>query len=145
MSSNLAKMELIQYDLYFLLISVFASLNMIRSILEKLILDTQGQITMKSAVASCRNSKSSTLLRLSLLPARKKKIRPKMMALLRLVTTFSHCKSKKHTKIKGNEAIRIQIQASKQNEKQLQEVKIQVNRVSSCFPKGHSATKTELK
>ena len=40
--------------------------------------DAQGQLTQKSAVEFCRNSNSSKLLRLSLLPARMKKIQSKM-------------------------------------------------------------------
>ena len=39
--------------------------------------DAKGQITLKSAMASCRNSNSSELLWLVLLPAKMKKIRQK--------------------------------------------------------------------
>ena len=43
--------------------------------------DAQGQLTPKSAVEFCRNSISSKLLYLSLLPARMKKIQSKMKEL----------------------------------------------------------------
>ena len=43
--------------------------------------DAQGQLTMKSAKESCRNSNPSMLLWLTLLPARKKKILWKIKAL----------------------------------------------------------------
>ena len=43
--------------------------------------DTQGQLTPKSVVEFRRNSKSSKLLLLSLLPARMKKIQSKMKEL----------------------------------------------------------------
>ena len=43
--------------------------------------DAQGQITPRSVVESRRNSNSSKLLLLSLLPARMKKIQSKMKAL----------------------------------------------------------------
>ena len=43
--------------------------------------DAQGQLTPKSVMESCRNSNSSKLLLLSLLPAKMKKIHPKMKAL----------------------------------------------------------------
>ena len=54
--------------------------------------DTQGQITLKSAMESCRNSNSSELLWLVLLPARMKKIHPKMKV-LEWSQHFSHYKS----------------------------------------------------
>ena len=40
--------------------------------------DTQGQLTPKSVMEFCRNSKSPKLLWLALLPARMKKIQSKM-------------------------------------------------------------------
>ena len=43
--------------------------------------DAQGQLTPKSVVEFCRNSNSSKLLWLSLLPARMKKIQSKVKAL----------------------------------------------------------------
>ena len=43
--------------------------------------DAQGQLTFKSVLNSCRNSNSSELLWLVLLPARMKKIHPKMKVL----------------------------------------------------------------
>ena len=43
--------------------------------------DAQGQITPKSAMETCQNSKSSKILWLVLLPARMKKIRSKKKAL----------------------------------------------------------------
>ena len=43
--------------------------------------DDQGQLTPKSVMESCQNSNSSKLLWLVLLPARMKKIHPKMKAL----------------------------------------------------------------
>ena len=43
--------------------------------------DAQGQITPKSAIEYCRNSNSSKLLQLVLLPARIKKTHPKMKVL----------------------------------------------------------------
>ena len=43
--------------------------------------DAQGQLTPKSAVEFCRNSNSSKLLKLSLLPERMKKIQSKMKEL----------------------------------------------------------------
>ena len=43
--------------------------------------DTQGQLTPKSVIESCRNSNSSELLWLGLLSARMKKIHPKMKVL----------------------------------------------------------------
>ena len=43
--------------------------------------DAQGQLTPKSVMESCRNSISSELLWLVLLPARMKKIHPKMKEL----------------------------------------------------------------
>ena len=43
--------------------------------------DAQGQLTPKSVMESCRNSNSSELLWLVLLPARMKKIYPKMKVL----------------------------------------------------------------
>ena len=43
--------------------------------------DAHGQLTPKSAVEFCRNSSSSKLLKLSLLPARMKKIQSKMKEL----------------------------------------------------------------
>ena len=43
--------------------------------------DTQGQLTPKSALESCRNSNPSKLIWLTLLPARMKKIHWKMKAL----------------------------------------------------------------
>ena len=43
--------------------------------------DAQGQLTPKSVMESCRNSNSSELLWLVLLPARIKKIYPKMKVL----------------------------------------------------------------
>ena len=49
--------------------------------------DAQGQLTPKSGMESCRNSNSSKLLWLVLLPARMKKIHT------RVVTTSSHYKS----------------------------------------------------
>ena len=49
--------------------------------------DAQGQLTLKSEMASCQNSNSSKLLWLVLLPARMKKIHT------RVVTTSSHYKS----------------------------------------------------
>ena len=55
--------------------------------------DTQGQITPKSVMESCRNSISSKLLWLVLLSARVKKIPPKMMV-LGWSQHFSHYKSK---------------------------------------------------
>ena len=42
--------------------------------------DTQGQLTQKSEMDSCRNSNSSKLLWVILLPSRIKKIHPKMKA-----------------------------------------------------------------
>ena len=42
--------------------------------------DAQGQLTPKSVMESCRNSNSSKLLLLSLLPARMKKMHPKNIA-----------------------------------------------------------------
>ena len=43
--------------------------------------DAQGQLTLKSVMESCKNSKSTKLLLMVLLPARMKKIHPKMKAL----------------------------------------------------------------
>ena len=43
--------------------------------------DAQGQLTPKSVMESCRNSNSSKLLWLALLPTRTKKIQLKMKAL----------------------------------------------------------------
>ena len=43
--------------------------------------DAQGQLTPKLAMESCRNINLSKLLLLSLVPARMKKIHPKMKAL----------------------------------------------------------------
>ena len=43
--------------------------------------DAQGQLTPKSEIESCRNSNSSELLCLVLLPARMKKIHSKMKVL----------------------------------------------------------------
>ena len=54
--------------------------------------DAQGQLTRKSVMDSCRNSNSSKILWLVLLPARMKKIHPKMKA-LELLQHFSHYKS----------------------------------------------------
>ena len=54
--------------------------------------DTQGQLTPKSVMESCRNSNSSELLWLVLLPARKKKIHSKMKV-LEWSQHFSHYKS----------------------------------------------------
>ena len=54
--------------------------------------DTQGQLTPKSVMESCRNSNSSDLLWLVLLSARMKKIHPKMTA-LEWSQYFSHYKS----------------------------------------------------
>ena len=44
-------------------------------------LDAQGQLTSKSVMESCRNSNSFEFLWLVLLPARMKKINPKMKEL----------------------------------------------------------------
>ena len=52
--------------------------------------DTQVQITPTSVMESCQNSDSSKLLWLVLLPARIKKIHPKMKA-LEWSQHFSHC------------------------------------------------------
>ena len=49
--------------------------------------DTHGQLTPKSGMESCRNSNSSKLLWLILLPARMKNIHPKNEG-TRVVTTF---------------------------------------------------------
>ena len=54
--------------------------------------DTQGQLTPKSVMESCRNSNSSELLWLVLLSARMKKIHPKMKV-LEWSQHFSHYKS----------------------------------------------------
>ena len=54
--------------------------------------DTQGQLTPKSSMESCRNSNSSELLWLVLLSARMKKIHPKMKV-LEWSQHFSHYKS----------------------------------------------------
>ena len=54
--------------------------------------DTQGQLTPKSAMESCRNSNSSELLWLVLLSARMKKILVKMKV-LEWLQHFSHYKS----------------------------------------------------
>ena len=54
--------------------------------------DAQGQISQKSAMESCRNSNSSELLWLVLLPARMQKIYPKMKV-LEWSQHFSHNKS----------------------------------------------------
>ena len=54
--------------------------------------DTQGQLTQKSVMESCRNSSSSELLWLVLLSARMKIINPNMK-LLEWSQHFSHCKS----------------------------------------------------
>ena len=54
--------------------------------------DTQGQLTPKSEMESCRNSNSSELLWLVLLSARMKKIHPKMKV-LEWSQHFSHYKS----------------------------------------------------
>ena len=54
--------------------------------------DAQGQLTSKSVMESCRNSNPSELLWLVLLPARMKKIHPKMKV-LEWSQHFSHYKS----------------------------------------------------
>ena len=54
--------------------------------------DAQGQLTPKSVKESCQNSSSSKLLWSGLLPARMKKIHPKMTA-LEWSQYFSHYKS----------------------------------------------------
>ena len=54
--------------------------------------DTQGQLTPKSVMESCRNSNPSNFLWLTLLPARMKKIHWKMKA-LEWSQRFSHYKS----------------------------------------------------
>ena len=54
--------------------------------------DAQGQLTLKSGMESCRNSKPSELLWLVLLSARMKKIHPKTKILERS-QHFSHYKS----------------------------------------------------
>ena len=54
--------------------------------------DTQGQLTPKSVMESCRNSNPSKLLWLTLLPARMKKIHWKMKV-LEWSQRFSHYKS----------------------------------------------------
>ena len=54
--------------------------------------DAQGQLTPKSVMESCRNSKLSKPLRLTLLPARMKKIHRKMKV-LEWSQRFSHYKS----------------------------------------------------
>ena len=54
--------------------------------------DAQGQVNTKSVMESCQNSNSSKLLWLVLLPARMKKIHPKMIA-LEWSQYFSHYKS----------------------------------------------------
>ena len=54
--------------------------------------DTQGQLTPKSVMKSCRNSNPSKLLWLVLLAARMKKIHPKMKV-LEWSQIFSHYKS----------------------------------------------------
>ena len=54
--------------------------------------DTQGQLTPKSVMESCRNSNISELLWLVLLYARMKKIHPKMKV-LEWSQHFSHYKS----------------------------------------------------
>ena len=54
--------------------------------------DAQGQLTPKSEMDSCLNSNSSKLLLFVLLPARVKKIHPKMKA-LEWSQHFSHYKS----------------------------------------------------
>ena len=54
--------------------------------------DAQGQLTLKSVMESCRNSNLTKLLLLSLLPARMKKLHPKMKA-LEWSQHFSHYKS----------------------------------------------------
>ena len=54
--------------------------------------DAQGQLPLKSVMESCRNSKSSELLWLVLLPARMKKIHPKLKV-LEWSQHFSHYKS----------------------------------------------------
>ena len=55
--------------------------------------DAQGQLTLKSVMESCRNSNSSELLWLVLLPARMKKIHSKMKV-LEWSQHFSHYKSR---------------------------------------------------
>ena len=54
--------------------------------------ETQGQLTPKSVMESCRNSNQSKLLWLVLLSARMKKIHPKMKV-LEWSQHFSHYKS----------------------------------------------------
>ena len=54
--------------------------------------DAQGQLTPMSVMESCQNSNSSKLLWLVLLPARMKKIHPKMKV-LEWSQHFSHYKS----------------------------------------------------
>ena len=54
--------------------------------------DAQGQLTPRSEKESCQNSNSSKLVWLVLLPARMKKIHPKMKA-LEWSQHFSHYKS----------------------------------------------------
>ena len=54
--------------------------------------DAQGQLTPKSVMESCRNSNSFKLSWLVLLPARMKKIHPKIKA-LEWSQRFSHYKS----------------------------------------------------
>ena len=54
--------------------------------------DAQGQLTPKSVMESCRNSNSSELLLLFLLPARMKKVHSKMKV-LEWSQHFSHYKS----------------------------------------------------
>ena len=54
--------------------------------------DAQGQLTLKSVMASCRNLNPSKLLWLTLLPTRMKKINSKLKALKRS-QYFSHYKS----------------------------------------------------
>ena len=55
--------------------------------------DSQGQLTLKSVMESCRNSIPSKLLWLVLLPARMKKIHSKLKV-LEWSQHFSHYKSK---------------------------------------------------
>ena len=80
--------------MHFLIVCKFKK-DWINSNLEKvetLILDIQGQLTLLSVFESGRNSKTSTLLWLSLVPVRME-IHSKMKA-LEWSQHFSHCKSK---------------------------------------------------
>ena len=63
--------------------------------------DAQGQLTPRSVKKSYQNSNSSELLWLALLPARMKKIYPKMKV-LEWSQHFSHYKSKGSFLVKGS-------------------------------------------